>query len=512
MYTSFYGFSEKPFNVTPDPRFFYQTPSHRESLASMIYGIKERKGFISITGEVGTGKTTLIYTLLQHLGEKTNTVFIFHTNITFEQLLENILLELGVPVVEKGKTLLLRLLNEYLILRLSRDETLVVIIDEAQNLSKEILEELRMLSNLETPDSKLLQIILVGQPELDAKLNSEDLRQLKQRIGIRRQLRTLTHEQCKEYINHRLNLVGSSSSRIFTTEAISLICDSAEGIPRNINVLCDNALLIGYSLSRNKIDANIIHEVIRDMDSSIWEKPTHPEAAPVNISQPLASTTSFLYNKVSFFAISLLCLVLLLFLGKQYFQKNRQTPRQTQTPVRSVPITTEDVKTSKNILGEATSSPSKGKAKIKQTVAAKKNDCMLSLGQKYYHKMNETLLDLMLESNPEITNIHLISVNQEIKIPEIAEESLINQSPDHSYKIHLGTFLTPGATKIYDREPALKGKELEIVPRIVSPVDTWYRILVGKYDNKKECLNMISILKEKGLLPIFEGVEKKFGS
>src|SRR3972149_76267 len=159
MYNEFYAFSESPFNVTPDPKFLFLTPDHQEALAAMIYGIRERKGFISITGEVGTGKTTLIYTLLKQIEERVKAVFIFHTNITFEQLLRNILLELELPIVEKGKTALLRLLNEYLIQRLTRDENLVIIIDEAQNLSKEVMEGLRMLSNLETPKSKLLQII-----------------------------------------------------------------------------------------------------------------------------------------------------------------------------------------------------------------------------------------------------------------------------------------------------------------------------------------------------------------
>jgi general secretion pathway protein A len=266
MYNEFYGFSEAPFNVTPDPKFLFLTPDHQEALAAMIYGIRERKGFISVTGEVGTGKTTLIYTLLKQIEERVKAVFIFHTNITFEQLLRNILLELDLPIVEKGKTALLRLLN------VTRDENLVLIIDEAQNLSKDVMEGLRMLSNLETPKSKLLQIILVGQPELEVKLDSEDLRQLKQRVEIRRRIRPLSHEECGKYIEHRLNLVGSSSRKLFTQEALSLISDHSRGIPRTINIICDNSLVIGYGLTQKVIDGKIIHEVLRDMGNSIvWE-------------------------------------------------------------------------------------------------------------------------------------------------------------------------------------------------------------------------------------------------
>ena len=285
MYTQFYGFSEKPFNITPDPRFLYQTADHREALASMIYGIRERKGFIAITGEVGTGKTTLIYTLLKDLKEGVKTVFIFHTNITFVQLLMNILSELEIPTPDEKETTLLRVLYDYLIHGLSRDENLTIIIDEAQNLSKEVMEGLRMLSNLETTTSKLLQIVLVGQPELDVKLNAPELRQLRQRIEIKRQLRPLSRQECQEYIDHRLKLVGSSSSRIFTPEAISLICDDGKGIPRMINILCDNALLIGYGLSQNIIDASILHEVVRDMRGPLLAKHHHPEPVP-NPSQP----------------------------------------------------------------------------------------------------------------------------------------------------------------------------------------------------------------------------------
>jgi len=277
MYTEFYGFSEKPFNITPDPRFLYQTADHREALASMTYGIRERKGFVAITGEVGTGKTTLIYTLLKELKKGVKTVFIFHTNISFVQLLANILSELEIPTPDEKETTLLRGLYDYLIQGLSRNENVTIIIDEAQNLSKEVMEGLRMLSNLETTTSKLLQIILVGQPELDVKLNAPELRQLRQRIEIKRQLRPLSREECHEYIDHRLKIVGSSSLKIFTSEAISLICDYGKGIPRMINILCDNALLIGYGLSQKIIDASILYEVIRDMGGSLPAKPNHPE-------------------------------------------------------------------------------------------------------------------------------------------------------------------------------------------------------------------------------------------
>jgi type II secretory pathway predicted ATPase ExeA/phage tail protein X len=492
MYTSFYEFSAKPFNVTPDPRFLYLTGSHRESLASMIYGIKERKGFISITGEVGTGKTTLIYSLLTNLDEKIKTVFLFHTDITFEQLLKNILLELGLRVSEEGKTYLLRTLNGYLIESFSRDENLAVIIDEAQNLPKNVLEELRMLSNLETPRSKLLQMVLVGQPELEVKLNSEDLRQLKQRIGIRRQIMPLSLRESQEYIDHRLHIAGSKSSNIFTNEAISLICNYARGIPRTINVLCDNALLIGYSLSKKRIDGDIIHEVIRDMEGSVGDKPLPVEPVLPNLLRSSPPKSGTFFKMTAFFFIFLLCIVLGVVLGREYFQNNSNRPEDSKSP--------------QNTSADVSQITSKGEVKIKRSVTVEKNDSLSSLGWKYYGTMNETLVDLILDSNPQIKNIHLISVGQQIILPEITEESLIIPSTDHTFKIHLGTFSDAQSARKYENEPALMGKEIETTPREMSPVDIWYRITVGRYDDKAACLEVIGLLRKKKLLPVFEGV------
>jgi general secretion pathway protein A len=191
MYTQFYGFSKKPFNLTPDPAFLFVTRSQQEIISSLIYGISERKGFISVTGEVGTGKTTILHYLKTILDPKVKVVFIVQTHITFIQLLKEVLTDLNLSFGNETKSAMTRQLSTYLRQTVENDENLVIIIDEAQNLSRDVLEELRMLSNLETSENKLVQIVLVGQPELETKLNSEDLRQLKQRIGIRRQIKPL---------------------------------------------------------------------------------------------------------------------------------------------------------------------------------------------------------------------------------------------------------------------------------------------------------------------------------
>ncbi len=276
MYTRFYGFSEKPFNMTPDPRFLFLTEGHEEALASLFYGIKEKKGFISITGEVGTGKTTLIYRLIDSLPDRVKNAFIYHTSTTFDQILKNILLELRAPVGDEERYMLIHRLSAYLLDRLMHDEIVTLFIDEAQNLPVETLEDLRMLSNLETRREKLLQIVLVGQPELDAKLDSEELRQLRQRIVIRRRIRPLSQAESREYIDHRLRIAGGSA-KMFSREALSLVCSHAQGIPRLINVVCDNALTMGYGAGHRKIGEEMIREVIGDMSSS----------APTNSAPPV---------------------------------------------------------------------------------------------------------------------------------------------------------------------------------------------------------------------------------
>ena len=277
MYTQFYGFSKKPFNLTPDPDFLFVTESHQEALASLIYGIQERKGFISMTGEVGTGKTTLLRYLQSVLDARIKTVLIVQTYINFIQLLKEVLTGLNLTVGSETKFSMTQQLNEYLMQTLERGENLVVLIDEAQNLGNEILEDLRMLSNLETSEAKLVQIVLVGQPELETKLNSEDLRQFKQRIGIRRKIQPVSEGESRAYIEHRLSRVESHAAAVFTPEALSLICRYSGGVFRIINILCDNALLIGYSLQKKMIDADIIREVLNDLGITAAPKPDRPK-------------------------------------------------------------------------------------------------------------------------------------------------------------------------------------------------------------------------------------------
>ncbi len=262
MYLNFYGLQKKPFNPTPDPKFLYLTPSHREALAQILYGVQEGKGFIVLTGEVGTGKTTLIQTLLRRLDEKTEVAYIFNSKLPFDALVEYMLRDFGITENLSSQSQRLFALNNFLIERRRTGRNTVLIIDEAQNLDAAALEQVRLLSNFETPTEKLLQIFLAGQPELQAKLDLPELRQLKQRISLRCVIRPLTQEETYDYIQHRLHIAGGRRGDIFTEPAMSRIARHAGGIPRIVNTVCDHALLFGYAEQKRRIDRDTIEQVI----------------------------------------------------------------------------------------------------------------------------------------------------------------------------------------------------------------------------------------------------------
>ena len=265
MYIDYFGFQEQPFSTTPDPRFFYTNPSYQEAYASLLYGLHERRGFTVLTGEIGTGKTTLLRRLMENMEPNVRFVFFYNTTLTFEELLDFICDELGLSIKEVGRLQKVQVLNQFLMEQLARGGTVVLLIDEAQNLGEEVLENLRLLSNLETATEKPLQIVLVGQPELETKLNQPALRQLKQRIAIQCRLERLDDEEVGPFITYRLNAVGYKRQQLFMPDAIQEIAYYSKGFPRLINILCDNALLIAYATSQKKITVAIIREAAGDL-------------------------------------------------------------------------------------------------------------------------------------------------------------------------------------------------------------------------------------------------------
>jgi general secretion pathway protein A len=270
MYLDFYKFQKNPFHITPDPEFLFLSSGHKEAFAALIYGIEERKGFIAITGEIGVGKTTILRAYLEGADhDKLKVVYIFNAVLSFEGLLKQIFNELGL-VAEQGSGVpeLVNQLHRFLIEEYKNDGNVALIIDEAQNMPIETLENLRMLSNLETSKDKLVQIVMVGQSEFERKLELTELRQLKQRIAIRCLIKPLDREESLAYIQHRLMRGSSFYNQVFTKGALNRIVDEAKGFPRLINILCDNVLITGFGYQCNPATEKIVKEVISDFRGS----------------------------------------------------------------------------------------------------------------------------------------------------------------------------------------------------------------------------------------------------
>ena len=278
MYNEYFGFTEAPFSLTPDPRFSYTNALYQEAFATLRYGIEARKGFIVITGEAGTGKTTLLRRLMQSFGRHVQTAYIYNPHVTLSELLRLILSDLGLTNRTDDRLAMIAQLNEYLIKQLKERNIVTLLVDEAQELSVDMLEEVRLLSNLETDTQKLLQIVLMGQPELERKLDQPELRQLKQRVALRCRLDPLPSNEVGEYISARLKAVGYSRKDLFHASAVEKIAMHSRGIPRIINIICDNALLIAFAASKKTVSAATIDEVAGDL--RLNHQGSAPEVAP----------------------------------------------------------------------------------------------------------------------------------------------------------------------------------------------------------------------------------------
>ena len=281
MYCDFFGFSEKPFTITPNPHFVFLSSIHREAFARLLYGVDSHAGFIALTGEVGTGKTTMLRTLLTQLDpEKYTSALIFNPCMSGEQLLASICRELGIATDEHNRCGYLDALNRFLIDQNCRGRTVVLVIDEAQNLEPDVLEQVRMISNLETERDKLIQIILAGQPELNSVLRRHDLRQLNQRITVRCRLTPMKLEETTQYINHRLKISGSRLPDIFSRAAIKRIFRFSYGTPRLINVVCEQALVMAWTRETRSVSPSIAAEVIAELQAvddcrGLWYRILH---------------------------------------------------------------------------------------------------------------------------------------------------------------------------------------------------------------------------------------------
>lgn len=529
MYTNHFGFSEKPFNVTPDPSFLYLTAQHQEALAAMGFGILEKMGFISIVGEIGVGKTTLIRFLLDNLDEKIEAILIFNTIGNFEQLLKNILWDLDIATGSKDKFELIQLLNNFLIDKRTAGVTVALIIDEAQNLSNQVLEEIRMLSNLETAKEKLLQIVLVGQPELHTKLSSPNLRQLTQRIAVNCYIAPLNDTDIKNYVAHRLSIAGCKDNRIFSEKALELICKHSKGIPRTINILCGNALLSAYGKDRKRIDADIVEEVISD-----YEKPYSPLAEREPSINPVQGVKTGLVSKARYVFTSLACVIVISsLLGLLTYQKNsnsldnlftnlvtnitdswhtlkwsaidsfaKNTSQDPQDKVnQSIYHDTLPAEHLLSSLEDNDKSPDPliGKSNYK-TVFARRGDFVSSLALREYGILNDTICDIIKRANPQIEDLNEINIGQEINLPALDSNSIILEKGNGTYSIHVATLSSMDEVKQYLSNIDLKKYQPSISPVRIVGSKLWYRITMGDFSSREEAIETIKSVR-LGKLP-----------
>jgi len=293
MYLSFFGLNEKPFAITPDPRYLYLSERHAEALAHLLYGINEAGGFVQLTGEVGTGKTTIVRSLLAQTPKNAEIALILNPKMTAPEFLLTICEELGIGVPDSALGSLkdlVDILSEYLLRAHAAGQRVVLVVDEAQNLSPEVLEQVRLLTNLETNTQKLLQIILIGQPELRELLSRNELRQLAQRITGRYHLNPLSHEETAAYVRHRLRVAGATTD-IFAPQALNAVFGLSQGVPRVINVICDRALLGAYSLDRHRVTPSLVRSAAAEVFGRRFTPDWLPWAATAAIAFVLSGIT-----------------------------------------------------------------------------------------------------------------------------------------------------------------------------------------------------------------------------
>jgi general secretion pathway protein A len=420
MYLRFYNLKKQPFHITPDREFLYLSPSHKEALAAIIYGIEEKKGFLAILGAVGVGKTTILRSYLEGAERKhLKIIYIFSSRLTFEGLLRTVFQELGLSVDTTDIMEMVNRLYEVLIEEYKKGNTVVLIVDEAQNMPVDTLEDLRMISNLETSTDKLIQIVLAGQPEFEDQLNLDRLRQLKQRLAIRATIRPLTKKESLDYIKFRLRKAGSEVGPVFTPSALSEIVDKAKGVPRIINILCDNALIAGLGYSRKPVTKKIAKEIIRDFAGSarprsrMWIR----AVAAFGALLLLTGATWFLPNKEK----------LLNRLGVSS-QRTHVLPDRATSEARPVERAVERPATKdeqgpplKEREQQAAFTKKVGSAVVTKTVH--RGDTLSGLMKDVYGVDEKNLeagklLDLVRLNNPQIKNVNIIVPGQKIAFPE----------------------------------------------------------------------------------------------
>ena len=404
MYLKFFGFTKEPFNITPDPEFLYLSRDHKEALAAVIYGVEQHKGFVVLTGEVGVGKTTILRSYLDLVDrEKLLPLYLFNPNLSFENLLRTVLRELGSEFIPDEVFEMVNQLHGRLIREYAQGRTIVLIIDEAQNMPVETLENLRLLSNLETAKGKLLQIVFSAQPEFDKLLERNELRALKQRIAVKTTIRPLCKEESIMYIRHRLTKARSDTTPVFSPSAMRLIVHEAKGAPRMINILCDNSLITSYGYKQKVVPGTVAQEVIGDFAGrDRRSRPWRPLLAVV--SGIVICAGGLALNIDSLAGVTNKTLTVL----ESGWSGSRATPR-TQEAGLEAP---------RPAPGLEASTPVASQERSAAVRTVRKGDGLADLITERYGYMNKELLEKVKQRNPFIRDINLITEGDKIVFPD----------------------------------------------------------------------------------------------
>jgi general secretion pathway protein A len=523
MYEQHFGFEESPFSITPDPRFFYANSLYLEAYATLSYGIEAKKGFIAITGEVGTGKTTLLRKLMLSLDKTIQTVLVFNTDVTFNELLRVISRDLGLLTAGRDRLGLVEELNDYLIEQLEHGRTVCLLIDEAQHLSDESLEGLRLLSNLETDRQKLLQIVLMGQPELQAKLDQPHLRQLKQRIALRAELARLGDEELGPYINFRLRVAGADNPDLFDNGAIQKIAFYSKGIPRLVNVICDNALVIAFAASQKNISADIIGEVARDLRIAPGTQLTQNKTSQVYpISErvagavvlsgdtPVQISNQKLASLATGMAAALVIVILIgfasltdpekFFMGATEslngYQKNLAEWASLLTRQKADPKKT-SVKVANAEIQIAAIDPKSNDHRV----TIQSGSTVFQIATDAYGSSAVLGMDLIREFNPDIPNLNWINAGKDLLLPALTEKTLLRQQTDGSFRLVVASFLSRREAEEFAERIVRDGLRVIVTVKPVSNNLVLHRLEINELKDLEDAKQTVQIGLKNRWLP-----------
>lgn len=513
-YTQHYGFSRMPFGEDADREALFPSETHKEALASVLYGIRERKGYTVIFGEPGMGKTHLARQAMNRLDEGTRAVLIEASHDRYYMLLKELTGKLGLRTAESSKGPLLHELYEFLIRCLEKGENVVLFLDDAHRMKDEIVEELRLMSNLETSRTKLIQIVILAEPELDRRLGAKHLRQIRQRIQIVHRLVPFEPDESRRYVEYRLSRAGGSAG-VFTPEAMEALCKAAGGVPGSLDALCDGALALGAERSENPVSARTVRDA---------QRTAAPLARPAFLPPAAAASAGSVMRSPWLYAALVVAASFVMLGGWYYYAKPTADVAQrgavVATPTAAkVPAAAPAAKVQARVEAPVTAPAAKGpapapaapSAPVKgpaaqepadrgeplRTVLVPEGATLSSIATRQYGSAEAITLDRILEANPEITDVDLILTGSEVVLPQAAGTARITKGSDGSFGVHAATFMTYREAREYVGKIGTAPGKVEIVKRNVGPRKEWYRVVAGPFGSRDEARAALEALERK---------------